>query len=86
MITAEPDVTRLLTRMENFGLLVRRRGIEDRRVVTVTVTERGLRLLRVVEQPLRQLQAQQFALLSDDELNELIAGLEKVRESIAGED
>jgi DNA-binding MarR family transcriptional regulator len=38
MITAEPDVTRLLTRMEKLGLLVRRRGIEDRRVVTVTVT------------------------------------------------
>ncbi len=84
MITAEPDVTRLLARMEKLGLLVRQRGIEDRRVVTVTVTERGLRLLREVEQPLRQLQEQQFALLSDVELDELIAGLEKVRESIAG--
>jgi DNA-binding MarR family transcriptional regulator len=86
MITAEPDMTRLLTRMEKLALLMRRRGIEDRRVVTATIRERGLRLLRELEQPLRQLQAQQFALLSDDELNELIAGLEKVRESIAGED
>jgi DNA-binding MarR family transcriptional regulator len=85
MITAEPDVTRLLTRMEKLGLLVRRRESDDRRVVTVTITERGLRLLREVEQPLRELQRQQFALLSDDELGELIAGLEKVRESIAGE-
>jgi DNA-binding MarR family transcriptional regulator len=86
MITAEPDVTRLLTRMEKLGLLVRRRGIEDRRVVTVTVTQRGLRLLHEVEQPLRELQAQQFALLGDDELESLIEGLEKVRESIAGGD
>jgi DNA-binding MarR family transcriptional regulator len=86
MITAEPDVTRLLTRMEKLGLLVRRRDGSDRRVVTVTVTGRGLRLLREVEQPLRQLQEQQFALLSGDELNELIAALEKVRESMARAD
>ena len=83
MITAEPDVTRLLTRMETLGLLVRQRENDDRRVVTVTVTQRGLRLLREVEQPLRGLQKQQFALLSEDELATLIDGLERVRESIA---
>ena len=83
LITAEPDVTRLLTRMEKLGLLVRRRENEDRRVVTVTISERGLRLLHELERPLRQLQEQQFALLSDDEIDGLIAELEKVRESIA---
>src|ERR1039457_1674682 len=35
LITAEPDVTRLLTRMEKLGLLIRRRDGHDRRVVTV---------------------------------------------------
>jgi DNA-binding MarR family transcriptional regulator len=83
MITAEPDLTRLLTRMETLGLLVRQRENDDRRVVTVTVTQRGLRLLREVEQPLRGLQKQQFALLSEDKLATLIDGLERVRESIA---
>ena len=83
MITAEPDVTRLLTRMEKLGLLLRHRESDDRRVVTATVTERGLLLLRELEQPLRELQAQQFALLNEDEIETLIGGLEKVRESIA---
>ena len=82
-ITAEPDITRLLTRMEKLGLLERRRDSDDRRVVTVTVTERGLRLLREVGQPLRELQAQQFGLLSEDEIETLIGGLEEIRESIA---
>jgi DNA-binding MarR family transcriptional regulator len=86
MITAEPDMTRLLTRMEKLGLLVRRRGIEDRRVVTANISERGLRLLRELEQPLRELQARQFALLSDGEMKSLIEGLERVRESIAARD
>jgi len=83
LITAEPDITRLLVRMEKLGLLLRRRDDSDRRLVTVTATARGLRLLQEVELPLYQLQKQQFALLSYDELTGLISGLEKTRESIA---
>ena len=82
MLTAEPDVTRLLTRMERLGLLVRRRDGIDRRVVTAIATGRGLQLLGEIEVPLRELQAQQFALLSDAEIAQLIAALEKARESI----
>jgi DNA-binding MarR family transcriptional regulator len=83
MITAEPDITRLLVRMEGLGLLLRHRNSADRRMVTATATERGLRLLDEVEVPLRELQEQQFALLRADEIETLIVGLEKVRESIA---
>jgi DNA-binding MarR family transcriptional regulator len=83
MITAEPDITRLLTRMEKLGLLVRRRGGRDRRVVTAIATRRGLHLLGELEDPLRELQARQFARLSEDEIAGLIAALEKIRESIA---
>ena len=42
LITAEPDITRLLMRMEKLGLLVRRRESDDQRVVTATATKRGL--------------------------------------------
>jgi DNA-binding MarR family transcriptional regulator len=84
MITAEPDITRLLTRMERLGLLVRQRDGTDRRMVTAFATNRGLQLLGELEVPLRELQKQQFALLSEDEIAVLIAGLEKVREGVAG--
>jgi DNA-binding MarR family transcriptional regulator len=86
LITAEPDVTRLLTRMESLGLLTRRRDSNDRRMVTATATDRGLQLLKEVAQPLRELQEHQFALLNEDVIEGLIAGLEKVRESIARAD
>jgi DNA-binding MarR family transcriptional regulator len=82
MITAEPDVTRLLTRMERLGLLTRWRDDNDRRVVTAFATGRGLCLLDELETPLRELQRRQFGLLSNDEIDGLIGGLEKVRESV----
>jgi DNA-binding MarR family transcriptional regulator len=83
MITAEPDITRLLTRMERLGLLVRHGDIADRRMVTAIATDRGLRLLDELEAPLRELQERQFALLSESEIETLIAGLERVRQSVA---
>jgi DNA-binding MarR family transcriptional regulator len=83
MITAEPDITRLLMRMERLGLLERRRDGIDRRMVTAFATDRGLQALDEVEAPRRELQDRQFALLSDRDLEALIAGLEKVRESMA---
>jgi DNA-binding MarR family transcriptional regulator len=57
MLTAEPDVTRLLTRMERHGLLVRRRDDGDRRVVTTIATKRGLDLLDELAAPLHELQS-----------------------------
>ena len=79
MITAEPDITRLLMRMERLGLLVRQRNGSDRRMVTAIVTDRGLQVLDELEAPLRELQEQQFARLSEREIEALIHGLEKVR-------
>jgi len=84
MITAEPDITRLLMRMERLGLLMRQRDSADRRMVTAIATERGLQLLVELEAPLRRLQERQFALLSQDEIDALIDGLEKVRAGVAG--
>ena len=80
MITAEPDVTRLLMRMERLGLLVRHRDSSDRRMVTAIALDRGLQLLDELEAPLRELQERQFAMLSEDEIEALTEGLEKVRE------
>ena len=83
MITAEPDITRLLMRMERLGLLVRHRDTADRRMVTAIATERGLQVLEELEAPLHKLQEGQFALLREDEIETLIGGLEKVREGVA---
>ena len=55
MIAREPDVTRLLMRMEKAGLIRRTRHGQDRRVVMTRVTTAGLKLLDEMEPHLREI-------------------------------
>jgi DNA-binding MarR family transcriptional regulator len=55
MIAREPDVTRLLERMEKAGLIKRTRDSADRRVVVTRITATGLKLLDAMEPKLREL-------------------------------
>ncbi|MFN2442239.1 MAG: MarR family winged helix-turn-helix transcriptional regulator [Thermoanaerobaculia bacterium] len=45
MVRRDPDLTRLLDRLETRGLVARARGTADRRVVIATITREGLGLL-----------------------------------------
>ncbi|HVG27236.1 MAG TPA: MarR family transcriptional regulator [Acidobacteriaceae bacterium] len=51
MITREPDVTRLLDRLEKRGLISRCRETKDRRVVQARITDEGLALLGRLDGP-----------------------------------
>jgi DNA-binding MarR family transcriptional regulator len=55
MIAREPDVTRLLERMEKAGLVKRTRDSADRRVVVTRISPRGLKLLDEMEPKLREI-------------------------------
>jgi DNA-binding MarR family transcriptional regulator len=55
MIAREPDVTRLLERLEKAGLIRRTRDSKDRRVVVTRITNSGLKLLDELEPKLREL-------------------------------
>src|ERR1700731_1690301 len=44
MITRDPDITRLLDRLEKRGLISRWRESKDRRTVTARITPAGLKL------------------------------------------
>jgi DNA-binding MarR family transcriptional regulator len=46
MIKADPDITRLLTRLRNLRLIRQQRDRHDRRVVWTHISEEGLELLR----------------------------------------
>ena len=65
MITREPDLTRLLDRLESAGLVSRCRGDEDRRVVRVAITAQGLALLESLDAPMLALHRRQFAALGE---------------------
>ena len=51
MVTATPDMTRLLDRMEKAGWVTRERAEEDRRQVSTHITKSGMELLARLEKP-----------------------------------
>src|SRR5216683_1795624 len=60
MISHDPDMTRLLDRMEKRGLISRARQTDDRRVIKTRVSSAGLVLLKSLDQPVRELHKRQF--------------------------
>lgn len=82
LVTAVPDVTRLLDRMEAKGLIERVRDRGDRRMVQVTISEKGLDLLRQIDPEIVSWIERCFANLSEEELRTLSALLEKARASL----
>ena len=53
MITRDPDITRLLDRLEKRGLVSRCRETKDRRMVLTRITPEGLKLLARMDQPVQ---------------------------------
>ncbi|HEY0970256.1 MAG TPA: MarR family transcriptional regulator [Gemmatimonadales bacterium] len=67
-VSGDPDVTRLLDRLEKQGWASRSREPSDRRVVMARITNDGLRLLDDLEEPVNALHARQLDGLVRDEL------------------
>jgi DNA-binding MarR family transcriptional regulator len=80
MVTRDPDITRLLDRLEARGLVMRARDREDRRVITVRITPEGLRLLQALEAPVAELPRRQLGPLGEAQLRTLIELLQVARE------
>ena len=71
MITRDPDVTRLLDRLEKRGLISRRRVTKDRRTVIARITPAGLRLLARLDQPVQDTHREQLGHLGMKRLRAL---------------
>ena len=79
MITRDPDITRLLDRLEKRGLIRRARDRQDRRVVTTRIVKEGLRILKELDRPLLAAHHRQLRHLPQRRLAELIRLLEEAR-------
>jgi DNA-binding MarR family transcriptional regulator len=79
MVGRDPDVTRLLDRMEERGIVVRTRSKADRRVVTAQLTPEGLRMVDDLDAPLLAMHARQLGHLSSEEMESLNTLLERAR-------
>jgi DNA-binding MarR family transcriptional regulator len=80
LVAQVPDVTRLLDRMEEGGLVERERSDTDRRLVTTRITAEGLALLKRLDGPVTRSHARQLGHLTAAQLKSLIALLAHVRD------
>ncbi|HEV2732161.1 MAG TPA: MarR family transcriptional regulator [Terriglobales bacterium] len=80
MINRDPDITRLIDRLERRGLVQRAREKKDRRVVTARITPAGLELLKELDRPVEEFNRKMLGHLGEQKLKRLIKLLEVARE------
>ena len=83
MIERTPGVTRLIDRMERKGWVTRDRCTEDRRRVWCKITESGLELLAVLDEPVDDLDHGLSRGLEERELVALVESLDRIRANIS---
>ncbi len=79
MLTHDPDITRLLDRLETRGLVTRSRERQDRRVITTRITRQGLALLGRLDEPAAAWHRGRLGRLGAKRLRVLIELLEAAR-------
>lgn len=79
LVTNVPDVTRLLDRMEDTGLIARERSETDRRYVTARIAPRGLDLVNRLDAVIAGIHHEQMRHVDKHALRALIDLLTSVR-------
>jgi DNA-binding MarR family transcriptional regulator len=79
LVSRAPDITRMIDRLAERGLVDRERPADNRRVVLVGITSAGLELLRQLDGPVRECGRRQLGHLTPEELAELIRLLRRAR-------
>ena len=82
LITRDPDITRLLDRLESRGLIARSRETQDRRVVKTRITTEGLRLSKELDQPVQDFHRRQFRHFPAKQLRQFLNLLDRARELV----
>lgn len=79
LVSRAPDITRMLDKLEQRGLIARERPPGDRRVVHVRITPAGTSLVESLKEPLRECHERQLGHLSRAELKALSGLLRAAR-------
>jgi len=83
MITRDPDVTRLLDRLERRGLISRCRETKDRRTVMARITPEGLKVVGRLDEPVLAAHRRQLGHLGRERLAALTELLTVARSRMA---
>jgi DNA-binding MarR family transcriptional regulator len=79
MVAHDPDITRLLDRMEKAGWIERARHARDRRVVLTHINRRGSDLLKQIDKPIEQFTRELGSHVPERRFRELIDILDEIR-------
>jgi DNA-binding MarR family transcriptional regulator len=79
LVQRDPDITRLVDRLEKRRLVTRTRSPLDRRAIKIRISPEGLQLLADLDQPVQDLHEQTLGFLAGDKVNILIEILEDIR-------
>lgn len=82
LVQRDPDITRLLDRLEKRQLVTRTRSPLDRRVSAIRISTEGMDLLNRLDQPVQDLHAETLGFLDRDKVDTLIEILETIREKL----
>ncbi len=82
MITRDPDITRLLDRLEKRGLISRSRQTKDRRMVLARITPDGLKLLARLDELVGDAHRKQLGHLGRERLRALTELLHAARAAV----
>jgi DNA-binding MarR family transcriptional regulator len=80
LVSHAPDITRLVDRLDERGLVARQRVPENRRVVQLRITDEGLALLKQLDPAVRECNQKQLGHLSAAELQSLVKLLHAARQ------
>ena len=83
MITRDPDITRLLDRLEKRELISRCRETKDRRMVMARITPEGLKVLGRLDAPVQEAHRKQLGHLGRERLRALTELLRASRAKVS---
>lgn len=79
MLSPVPDATRLIDRLITAGYAQKDKSGEDRRYTTTRITDKGLDLLKQLDEPVLELHRSQFGHLSTHDMQQLTSLLKTAR-------
>ena len=80
LVSRAPDITRLLDKLHDRGLVQRERPADNRRTVQVGITEAGVALLDGLAAEVKACHDRQLGHMSSDEMKQLVDLLRKARQ------
>lgn len=80
LVSRAPDITRLLDKLHERGLVDRERPASNRRVVMIGITDAGLALLDEIAPAVRECHASQLGHLKAEEMKTLVDLLRRARD------